>query len=380
MKILVLASGFMTDHGGQRKVIEWMFSSFSESDELIICGLEIGAGGPENQRLQAGMVKDENLFIIKGVSGKSVVLPYCQLIMKHKPDIIFDVSALNIKVITLLCSFFLGFRKRHIFCEHAPVMGTLPLTKNRLMKALIPYAFRSAAYVMTVSASQMTFIADLFRLKKDSYGYIYNPIDVPQINIKADGDLPIEGLSSTVPLIVTVCRLDPYAKDVTSLIKSFAMVLKTKPDAVLAIAGVGPGREQWEALAKSLKIEKQVKFLGYIDNPMPLIKRADVYVQSSNFESFCLVLFEAIACGTPVVSTDCDFGPAELLDNGMYGQLVDVGNITQITEAILRVLEEPAKYFEIAERAAKHIENLSPDIILQSYRNLFERIVCENRD
>jgi glycosyltransferase involved in cell wall biosynthesis len=378
MKILVLSSGFLFDHGGGRKVIEWMFSSFNQTDQLIVCSFEIGSDGPENKRLPSGMIKGENLFIIKGSNGKEIIWQYCQFLRSHKPDIIFDISALNIKVITLSCSFSLGFRKKHIFCEHSPIRSVLPLIKNRLMSKLIPYAFRYASYVMTVSESQMKYMADLFQLKDQRYECIYNPVDRSHIVLQADDELILKDIAATALLVVTVCRLDPGSKDVGTLIKAFAKVVMASPTAVLVVAGVGPGREQWEVLAESLGVESQVKFSGYLDNPMPLIKRADVYVQSSLYESFGLAIVEAMACGTPVVATDCDFGPAEILGDGMYGQLVEVGNVKQMAEVILQVLEKPENYVDSAKLIAKRVEDFSPHNSFDLYKNLFERIASEN--
>lgn len=87
----------------------------------------------------------------------------------------------------------------------------------------------------------------------------------------------------------------------------------------------------------------QVALLGHVDNPLPLMRAADALVLASEREGFSIVLVEAMACGTPVVSTDCPHGPAELLDAGRYGHLVPVGDAAAMSRAMLSVLAGDAR-------------------------------------
>jgi glycosyltransferase involved in cell wall biosynthesis len=80
---------------------------------------------------------------------------------------------------------------------------------------------------------------------------------------------------------------------------------------------------------------------GFVKNPYKYMKRAAVFVLSSRWEGFGMVLVEAMALGTPVVSTDCPSGPAEILKGGKWGRLVPVGNVDALAQAILRTLEAP---------------------------------------
>ncbi len=104
---------------------------------------------------------------------------------------------------------------------------------------------------------------------------------------------------------------------------------------------------------------------GFVNNPYPYMSNADVFVLSSRWEGFGIVIAEAMACGTPVVSTDCPSGPAEILENGRYGKLVPVGDSDAVAEAILETLSHPpdvsasvarAMQFSVENSAIKYIE------------------------
>ena len=106
------------------------------------------------------------------------------------------------------------------------------------------------------------------------------------------------------------------------------------------------------ALPEQLGIADDVSFLGWVDNPFAYMSRAHLFVLSSAWEGFGNVLVEALACGCPVVSTDCPSGPVEILDNGRFGPLVPVGDDQALAAAILNVLDAPPSPDRQRARAA----------------------------
>lgn len=146
-------------------------------------------------------------------------------------------------------------------------------------------------------------------------------------------------LSKHAPIILGVGELS-YRKDFATLIRAFAQVRKHK-DCRLVILGEGKRRAALEQLSYQLGIRTHIDFLGYISDPYPYIFHADLLALSSLWEGLPVVLVEALALGTPVVSTACPSGPQEVLQNGKYGKLVPVGNHEKLAQAIVDTLKNP---------------------------------------
>ncbi len=141
------------------------------------------------------------------------------------------------------------------------------------------------------------------------------------------------------PVILGTGRLSkPKAFDV--LLNAFATIHRQRP-CRLIILGEGPLRGELETLADSLGITEDFSLPGFVSNPYAYMRQAKVFALSSAFEGFGNVLVEAMATGTPVVSTDCPSGPREILGNGRYGRLVPVGNSEALAQAIMDTLDNP---------------------------------------
>jgi glycosyltransferase involved in cell wall biosynthesis len=107
---------------------------------------------------------------------------------------------------------------------------------------------------------------------------------------------------------------------------------------------------------------------GFHTDPTPFYLTADVFALSSDYEGFGNVIVEAMACGTPVVSTDCPSGPAEILENGRWGLLTPVGDAKALAETMNSALNTTWDAEQLRERAA----DFAPAVAAQKYLNLFE--------
>jgi glycosyltransferase involved in cell wall biosynthesis len=127
-------------------------------------------------------------------------------------------------------------------------------------------------------------------------------------------------------------------KDFGTLIEAFARLRQTRA-ARLLILGEGEERPMLEARVRKFALEKDVQFPGFVPNPYPYMAQAALFVLSSKWEGLPTVLVEALYCGAPVVSTDCPSGPSEILQDGRYGQLVEVGNVASLAQAMEKMLD-----------------------------------------
>lgn len=179
--------------------------------------------------------------------------------------------------------------------------------------------------------------------------------------------------SSTTPVIVNVGRLTRQ-KNHDLLIRAFARV-REHMQARLVIIGDGNQKPELEALIKRLGLQDAVALLGFDHNPYKYVSRASLFVLSSNFEGFGLVLVESLALGCPVVSTDCPDGPREILDDGRYGTLVPVDDEAALASAIEKALAADhdvdllkwrGREFDVATAADHYLKVLFPQDSLES--------------
>jgi glycosyltransferase involved in cell wall biosynthesis len=238
-----------------------------------------------------------------------------------------------------------------------------------LIKQLVKRFYPLADAVVARSKGVAEDLVQNMKVPRERVHVIYNPTD-PEIEAKAQE--PFEHpwfKNSKIPVILCVARLAPE-KDLPTLIRAFSVVRKERP-AKLAILGEGSERAKLEALVKELGLEGDVWMPGFVDNPFKFMKRATVFALSSKFEGFGMVIAEALAVGTPVVSTDCPSGPAEILGGGKWGKLVPVGDHEKLAEAILETIENPPDREKLKERG----RDFSLDRIGQQYLQLITELL-----
>ncbi len=209
--------------------------------------------------------------------------------------------------------------------------------KDRLLARVAGLAYRRAAGVIAVSTGAAAAVVHCLGVERSRVGIIHNPVITSDLFLKAQAAVEHPWLQSEQPpLILGMGRLNK-AKDFVTLVASFAR-LRSRCPARLMILGEGEERPVLEALIKKLGLSDDVTLPGFVANPYPYLRRASVFVLSSAWEGLPTVLIEALALGSPIVSTNCPSGPSEILGGGSLGTLVPVGDIDAMADAMYEVI------------------------------------------
>ena len=206
---------------------------------------------------------------------------------------------------------------------------------------------------------------------KEKLEVIYNPFDIEKIKIKSSDYSEIKDNEKNLledNYIIMVSRLDNVQKDFDTLIKAFKIVNQKRKDIKLYLLGEGPDREKIENMIKDEDLQEYIKLLGVKKNPYPWIKNSKLLVHSSRYEGFGLVLVEALILGKVVISSNCKVGPREILNNGEYGSLVEVGDYNAMAQEILELLQENPKKKE------KYLSNIDKSIERFDKKNIIKQI------
>ncbi|TKC83172.1 glycosyltransferase [Trinickia terrae] len=198
-----------------------------------------------------------------------------------------------------------------------------------------------------------------------------NVVDVDAIRRRAGEEIE----RHEKPFIVSVARLDEGQKDHKTLLRAYARVCARRPaTADLVLIGDGPDRQSLETLAGELGIRESVHFLGFCANPFPHIRQAEMLILSSRYEGFGMVLGEAMALGTPVISADCPTGPRDLLEGGRAGLLVVPGDADAMADAIERLLTDSELRRQLTSNALAKVETFAPPSANQRMMELARRL------
>ena len=213
--------------------------------------------------------------------------------------------------------------------------------KRRLLLWLARWLYPSADAVVAVSNGVATDAATVLRLPVKSIRVIRNPTLIPEL--RSSALLPVDHPwfnPKTIPVILGCGRLAPQ-KGFATLVEAFA-ILRARRPCRLMLLGEGPLRNDLLRLAQDRGVGQDFSLPGFDPNPYRYMSKCDVFVLSSFFEGAPNVLVQALACGAPVVSTDCPSGPDEILKGVERGRLVPVGDAEQMAQAIDHFLDTEA--------------------------------------
>ncbi|ESQ13833.1 MAG TPA: glycosyltransferase [Chromatiaceae bacterium] len=185
----------------------------------------------------------------------------------------------------------------------------------------------------------------------------------------------LESLDSALPLLCVAARLS-VEKELELLIHAMRLVQRTRA-CTLVVVGDGPERANLEQQVAESGLTDHVVFVGHRQNVYPYIHKADLYVHTCQFEGFGYAMLEAMACGTPVVATDCPHGPRDVLADGACGVLVPPADPNALATAIVQLLADDERRVELTEAGKQRADELSVERMVSSYQAVLSALVPE---
>jgi glycosyltransferase involved in cell wall biosynthesis len=256
-------------------------------------------------------------------------------------------------VVAIVAKFLARIPTRLVVSEHANFSMSMKhkkLLRTGLVGWLMRLTYRRADGVIAVSGGVADDLAAGIALPRSSIDVVYNPVETLSLHELANEEVNDPWFQAgEPPVVLGVGRLES-AKGFADLIRAFGRLRNTH-HARLMVLGEGSLRLELEGLVRRLGLENEVRLPGFVDNPFSFMRRASVFALSSGWEGFGNALIEAMACGTPVVSTACA-GPDEILDSGKWGRLVPVGDVDALAAAMAAALDEN-EHPDVASRAGE---------------------------
>lgn len=170
-----------------------------------------------------------------------------------------------------------------------------------------------------------------------------------------------------------------YQKGYDRLLPAWKKVVEKYPNWQLEIYGTIAPEMKLAEQAQTLQIDKNIHFYSPIKDIKSKYMEASIYVMSSRFEGFGMVLIEAMACGLPCVSFDCPHGPADIITQGEDGFLIENGNINQMANAILQLIEDESVRIDMGTTAKKNVKRYLTEHVMPLWDDLFKQLEHANR-
>jgi glycosyltransferase involved in cell wall biosynthesis len=293
-----------------------------------------------------------------------------RLLARLRPDVVFSTaSAAN--VVSVAAHRAVRSRARLVLSErNALFRGRATEPKQRLEVVLKRWTYRAADLVTAVSAGLADQLVEDLRLPRERVAVVYNPMVDDDLGRLSTEPADHGWFADDVPVVVACARL-VQQKDYATLLDAFALV-RARVAARLFVLGEGPLRAELERRARELGVAADVCFFGFDKNPFKYMARSRILMHASRVEGLPGALIQTMACGTPVVSTDCDFGPREVITPGTDGYLVPVGDARSLAERAVELISNRSLRDRMGQAARLSASRFTTTASLERYHAAIE--------
>jgi glycosyltransferase involved in cell wall biosynthesis len=285
---------------------------------------------------------DLHIVDLKNRRALTALRPLSRYLRAARPDVLFSAQT-HINFLAVLARELTGSPACLIVEEHNHLSATAlnaTCLGDRLRPWLVRLAYPRADGIVAVSAGVADDLARVSGIPRQRIRAIHNSIDLEEITRLSAAPLVHPWFKKgQPPVILAVGRLAAQ-KGYPVLLDAFSS-LRSQMPARLLILGEGEERQNLQKQVEALGLSQEVAMPGFVANPFAYMAQASLLAVASHWEGFVNVLPEALACGLPIVSTDCPSGPREVLDDGKYGRLVPVGDAQTMAKAMQETLDFP---------------------------------------
>ncbi|WP_339916986.1 glycosyltransferase [Yeosuana marina] len=279
---------------------------------------------------------------------------------KHHFDYIIDFR-FRIKPLQEFLIARFVYNSKTIFTVHSGKLNSYMPDQTIITKMIYGNCFK----IVSITHEMKKMIEEKHGL--DNVTTIHNPICLNEINEKSKVKISLE-----FEFIIGVGQYDTNVKQFDKLIIAYSKSILPQKNIKLVILGEGSKKEELIKLAKHNGVAENVHLLGYKNNPYKYMKQAKFFVLSSLHEGMPMVLLEALACGTPIVSFDCKTGPKEIIVNKKNGLLVENQNMDALVDCMNLFINDTELYNYCKKQVIASAEKFSVDQIGKQWLKLME--------
>ncbi|HTR55118.1 MAG TPA: glycosyltransferase [Kofleriaceae bacterium] len=286
-------------------------------------------------------------------------------IRELEPDVVLCTAG-GANVIAVAAHQLARSRARLVLSERNAVGRDVGRVRSALERAAKAAMYRLADEITAVSDGVAQDLIRQLRLPRERVRVVYNPVVHRGLAPLAREPVQHPWFETPGSTLLAVGRLTAQ-KGYPTMLAAFVQIRAKVRDARLAILGDGPDREELERHARELGLDNAVAFLGFDPNPFRYMARARLLVQSSLAEGLPGTIIQSMACGTPVVATDCDHGPREVIRNDVNGYLVPVGDAGALARHAIDVMTTPELRARLGAAARDSAQRFTVESSMRHY-------------
>ncbi len=243
---------------------------------------------------------------------------------------------------------------------------------GRLIGKASAMLYPSARGVICVSSGISKILAKDYHIPRGRLKVIHNPVNMDELLLQGKEPPPV---NLPKRFILHVGRLKIIYKGQDLLLTAFAGLHESFPDIGLVFVGDGKDRELLQKQAERLGVDNNILFAGWRENVASFMARAEVFVLPSRYEGWPIALMEAMACGCPVIASDCSTGPGEILAGGDFGRLIPVENVEALVSALSELLTDPGLRNRMSHLSQRRAREFDVSISAPSYADYLKEII-----